>query len=571
MPLLRIITFLFSATVTSLAVAQPFVAVFDDDRRIEGHEISGWHETGAEILLDGESLKQNGSCYRWFRNRAVTLESQALGEGSVEFSNGDILPGTVVEYSEANGEEGGQGKEPILFVRTNVNLAKPETQSQGKTRVYLQSVRRICWVESTSRNWTPGVVILRDNRKFKYRNLRWLAEGVQLLTPEGLTTFQFDELAELHLASDTVESSLQSNRLQLRTKDGLLATASQETFGAVSNGLVSNTYAESLRQIELTKKQQAQLAEKEEKLTRNLDKQLADMERRHEERIERYATTLERLEKTLARHTPEARKKRLEQLEDSMVTRPQEKEERIAEKLKQGRARNVARFAELTKVHEERIRQLKVELAKSDQTRNHSSWVHKIEPEWSPDPVWLRFPHIFSRVTLQPNELPLTSLQLIQSTQSSAFGKSFEWQKNLNVLGSAQRCNGLEFAWGFGVHADNALYFELPVEATTFRTKLGLDDVVKNGGCVTAAIYLNDVSSPPLYESPPLIGAGDVLDTGLLKLFSTDERLSKDQPQTLILVVRSHHKDRPAGADPFDVRDHLNWLEPMVGMMPTTR
>jgi hypothetical protein len=56
-----------------------------------------------------------------------------------------------------------------------------------------------------------------------------------------------------------------------------------------------------------------------------------------------------------------------------------------------------------------------------------------------------------------------------------------------------------------------------------------------------------------------LIGSHKTIDTGTITLAGTSE-----VPTRLILQVDPVPEDRPRGADPFDVRDMFDWLEPIV-------
>ena len=50
-----------------------------------------------------------------------------------------------------------------------------------------------------------------------------------------------------------------------------------------------------------------------------------------------------------------------------------------------------------------------------------------------------------------------------------------------------------------------------------------------------------------------------MIDTGVVRL-PTERRPA----WRLLLVANSVHEGRPAGADPWDVRDRLDWLEPRL-------
>ncbi len=63
------------------------------------------------------------------------------------------------------------------------------------------------------------------------------------------------------------------------------------------------------------------------------------------------------------------------------------------------------------------------------------------------------------------------------------------------------------------------------------------------------------------FESPLLVGSTRTVDSGTLPIGAT-------APRRLVLVADAAVKDRPPGADPFDIRDAVDWLEPVVGFDP---
>jgi hypothetical protein len=63
-----------------------------------------------------------------------------------------------------------------------------------------------------------------------------------------------------------------------------------------------------------------------------------------------------------------------------------------------------------------------------------------------------------------------------------------------------------------------------------------------------------------LFTSPSIVGSGQVIDTGPISL------AADTGPRTLVLQVREHHDDRPTGADPFDIRDAADWIEPVLNV-----
>ena len=74
------------------------------------------------------------------------------------------------------------------------------------------------------------------------------------------------------------------------------------------------------------------------------------------------------------------------------------------------------------------------------------------------------------------------------------------------------------------------------------------------GGCARGRIL---VDGKAIFASPLLIGSDRTADSTALSVGSTT-------PRRLTLVSDAAEKDRPPGADPFDVRDVVDWLEPVV-------
>ena len=186
-----------------------------------------------------------------------------------------------------------------------------------------------------------------------------------------------------------------------------------------------------------------------------------------------------------------------------------------------------------------------------------AQWLHMIQPAWSLDPLWLPHPQIRVRRYFDAARPPLARIQPSAVVQRSSFGAAWHWQVNRNVEGGPLQSGNRIFQGGFGVHARAELEFPLPPAAEAFRTGFGLDQTAGDGGCVRPSVRLAAPDSKPLYDGPFVVGAASVLDTGLLAI----ER-NANAPGRLTLIVDAAHDGRPAGSDPFDIRDHANWLEP---------
>ena len=133
-------------------------------------------------------------------------------------------------------------------------------------------------------------------------------------------------------------------------------------------------------------------------------------------------------------------------------------------------------------------------------------------------------------------------------------------ESTINVQGGPLISGGKEFGWGLGTQAYTELEFPLPACAVSFRSTVGLDKVVGKGGCARAIVYAQKAEGQPLYRSDHLIGSDKVVDTGVLPL-----NAAVPDPQ-LVIVSHPDSSDRPAGADPLDIRDVVDWLEPQLNL-----
>ena len=186
-------------------------------------------------------------------------------------------------------------------------------------------------------------------------------------------------------------------------------------------------------------------------------------------------------------------------------------------------------------------------------------WLYGMHPAWSLDAVWIPAETIRVWRQFPATLVPLTRIDPDHvETRLSLGGPGPLWQVNRNVQGGPLRSGGLEHGWGFGVHAFSELGFPLPPLPCTFRTRVGLDHISGSGGCVQARILLDHVL-PPRFETPPLIGSQDLRRSGNINCEPTPS-----EPRRLVLQVDPLIAARPAGADPLEIRDSTNWLEPTI-------
>jgi hypothetical protein len=191
-------------------------------------------------------------------------------------------------------------------------------------------------------------------------------------------------------------------------------------------------------------------------------------------------------------------------------------------------------------------------------------WYHKIHPAWCLDPLWIRFGTIRTRQQFAPHEIPLSRLRPVKMVAQSGLGGIRPPQVDRNVQGGPLAGARHEHGWGFGVHADCELQFDLPDCARRFRTRVGLDRLAGDGGgCVRAAVFYGLRERAPLFQSGILVGSTAEADTGRLEVASRD-----GLPRRLILVADAAREGRPAGADPLNIRDFVDWIEPVIEVDP---
>ena len=178
-------------------------------------------------------------------------------------------------------------------------------------------------------------------------------------------------------------------------------------------------------------------------------------------------------------------------------------------------------------------------------------WFHLCQPAWSLDLLAVPYRQVRMRCIFKPTETPLGVLEPALSRGQGIVAAPVEPHANENLEGEGLHCAGSEFGWGIAVHAPHELAFDLPQSARTFRTRLGLDAAVGDGGCARGFIRLDGKT---LFASPLLVGSQKVAGGAPLPVGGG----------RLVLIADAAVKERPANADPFDIRDNLNWLEPVV-------
>ena len=201
------------------------------------------------------------------------------------------------------------------------------------------------------------------------------------------------------------------------------------------------------------------------------------------------------------------------------------------------------------------------------QARHHGDrnrpeqWLQFLQPAWSLDPVWIRYRTIRTWNFHAATDVPMSNLLPVDVKREAVFGSGWNWRTNQNVQRGPLQSAALEFGWGFGVQATCDLTFEWPEAARAWRTQFGLDRTAGSGGFARLAFSVGN--GQPIGPQPNLQGSQFVGDTGWLTLPSlpTEQR-------RLLLHAGMAHTDRPPQADPFDVRDAVNYYEPEFRLDP---
>jgi len=183
------------------------------------------------------------------------------------------------------------------------------------------------------------------------------------------------------------------------------------------------------------------------------------------------------------------------------------------------------------------------------------TWRQIVQPVWSLDPLWVVFRDIRMRWSFDPAGVPLCRVRPVSSLSPPLLRK----RTNSSWTGQMLRSGRQDYAWGFAVHAYSELRFPLPQCASAFRSRVGLDNIVGPGGCARARVFIGSTKNRPAYESRLLIGSKETIDTGSIRLAAPN-----DGPKLLVLQADPADRQGPPDADPLNIRDKLNWLDPRL-------
>jgi hypothetical protein len=189
--------------------------------------------------------------------------------------------------------------------------------------------------------------------------------------------------------------------------------------------------------------------------------------------------------------------------------------------------------------------------------------MYYVQPAWSSNPVAVPEAEIAWVGYRRADEVPLSLLPAETAANSRLIGEPQEWLRNRSQTGPFVSRTRDESDLGLATHSDSQIVFALPAGAVSFSTIVGLDRVAGDGGCVRCSIADWDAAAKKpgkqLWDSGILVGSRSPKATGAVDVTGLKH---------IVLITGNAHDERPAGADPLDIRDDVCWLAPLVVVDP---
>ena len=189
--------------------------------------------------------------------------------------------------------------------------------------------------------------------------------------------------------------------------------------------------------------------------------------------------------------------------------------------------------------------------------------MYYVQPAWCSNPIAVQENEIAWIGYRRASEVPLSLLPATTAVNSRVIGEPRDWLRNRSQGGPLVTAGREESDLGLSTHSDSHIVFQLPSGAVSLSTVVGLDRVAGEGGCVRCRVAeWNAREKSPgktLWDSGVLQGRDGPKATGNVPVQSLSQ---------VVLITDNAHDDRPAGADPFDIRDDVCWLSPLVIIDP---
>lgn len=188
-------------------------------------------------------------------------------------------------------------------------------------------------------------------------------------------------------------------------------------------------------------------------------------------------------------------------------------------------------------------------------------WRHGLQPIWTDRPLWVSNGDVHLRRFWRPDELPLDRApwRTLPAPAALAVGRTHP-AVNENLDGRVLESGGKQYGWGLAVHAPHRLAIELHPLVQRLSMEVGVDQSARDGGCAQAAVFLEKVDGQRLWQSPVLVGSEQPPTAATIHFPAAGDR----KMRTLVLEANASPQPRPAGADPLNIRDFVDWLEPSL-------
>ncbi len=413
-----------------------YLAVFEDGTTVGGDEISGWGPGGGSPQLGGKAFFDPADPALWVRQRQDDA-APVPGPG-IEFFGGDRLPGRVLRVVPA-GVVAGRSLPTCLEVLPRTAIGSPTAATSPGLLVTTNWLQRVV-LRPLDVPYQPGTVFADDGRQISFRALQWSAEGIRLLTDQGVVRLDLQALAEIHLPRSDIWDALPA--------------------------------------------QWAVVAPEGEDILM-----------------------------------------RLELAEGASVTTSR-------------------RFFTATQP--------------GDQPEQG---YHVVLPAWSVQPLWIPYRSIRAWRFFSPCRVPLTHLPIEEYAEQPKLGGYWGPSIDRNLAGGPPAVGDRLFGWGVSLTAPARIAFPLPPVPVAFQSWFGLDRTAGDGGSARVGVAWAGDSQRTLFRSDLLIGSRTLGATGRLEL-------GGEAGSRLVLFTEDAEQERPPAADLWNVRDCVDWGEPLLFLDP---
>jgi hypothetical protein len=189
--------------------------------------------------------------------------------------------------------------------------------------------------------------------------------------------------------------------------------------------------------------------------------------------------------------------------------------------------------------------------------------MYYVQPAWSTHPIAIPEGELAWVGYRSSTEIPLSLLPATTNVNSRQIGQPQDWLRNRTASGNVPATGRDECDLGISTHATSEIVFTMPEGAASFSTVVGFDRSSGEGGCVRCQVAAWDEGEEQaakiLWDSGVFCGSDGPKSTGAIDVKGLKQ---------LVLITLNAHADRPDGADPFDIRDDVVWLLPLVEFNP---